>query len=76
MNSIDVNTYIDSLNELKVSNISKLDDFKKNINLLSEIIENLNNDKNVLSRDIKDLLSISDEMTILMKQINININFS
>ena len=74
INMINVDTYIDSLNELKMSNITKLDEFKKNINLLNEIIDNLNNDKNVLSRDIKDLLNTSDEMIVLMKNINININ--
>jgi hypothetical protein len=69
-----INIYISELEQLKNTNNIKLNEFKNNIKLLNEIIENIICDKDNLKKDIDDLHEITNEMNILLKQININLD--
>lgn len=71
--SININTYISELEQLKNTNNIKLDEFKKNMKLLNEIIDNITYDKSNLEKDVNDLHEITNEMNILLRQINTNL---
>jgi argininosuccinate lyase len=74
--SINVELYVRELDELKNVNIIKLNEFKKNMNLLNEIIDNITCDKITLESDIKQLFDVSNEMNNLMKQIINNLDLN
>ena len=74
--SINVELYVRELNELKNVNIIKLNEFKQNMNLLNEIIDNITCDKTTLESDIKQLFDVSNEMNNLMKQIINNLDLN